>query len=216
MSDRFTSERQLGQKALQNSSQAYDKQLLSKIGGPNTPTRTTAPPLPSGNSQDPAADTHASSHKLNGQLKPLTVPATSPGYSGWRSPGFDSADSYRSRYGSISTPGPLDETSSQHRGSYDHSIFSDPEFVGMEENGMRDLNINERSPAESEDYQLGPKGGLKRRASSPPSEAARDDRPIPTGHNDLYHPNARQSELHSFAFSVNPKLTVLRWVRKPT
>jgi hypothetical protein len=125
MSDRFTSERQLGQKALQNSSQAYDKQLLSKIGGPNTPTRTTAPPLPSGNTQDPAADAHASSHKLNGQLKPLTVPATSPGYSGWRSPGFDSADSYRSRYGSISTPGPLDETSSQHRGSYDHSIFSE-------------------------------------------------------------------------------------------
>lgn len=192
MGDRFTSERQLGQKALQNSSQAYDKQLLSKIGGPNTPTRTTAPPLPSGNSQDPAADTHASSHKLNGQLKPLTVPATSPGYSGWRSPGFDSADSYRSRYGSISTPGPLDETSSQHRGSYDHSIFSDPEFVGMEENGMRDLNINERSPAESEDYQLGLKGGLKRRASSPPSEAARDDRPIPTGHNDLYHRRSQQ------------------------
>ncbi|KAI4950555.1 hypothetical protein J4E91_004440 [Alternaria rosae] len=189
---RFTSERQLGQKALQNSSQAYDKQLLSKIGGPNTPTRTTAPPLPSGSIQDPAADTHASSHKLNGQLKPLTVPTTSPGYSGWRSPGFDSADSYRSRYGSISTPGPLDETSSQHRGSYDHSIFSDPDFVGMEENGMRDLNINERSPAESEDYQLGPKGGLKRRASSPPSEAARDDRPIPTGHNDLYHRRSQQ------------------------
>ncbi|CAN9406673.1 unnamed protein product [Alternaria alternata] len=190
---RLTSERQLGHKAVQNSSHAYDKQLLSKIGGPNTPTRTTASSISSASTHDPAAsDTHVPSHKLSGQLKPLTVPTISPSYNGWRSPGFDSAESQRARYGSISTPGPLDETSSQHRGSYDHSIFSDPEFGGMEENGMRDLNINERSPAESEDYQLGPKGGLKRRASSPPSEAARDDRPIPSGHNDLYHRRSQQ------------------------
>jgi hypothetical protein len=209
MSHRLTSERQLGQKALQNSSHAYDKQLLSKIGGPNTPTRTTAPPLSSGSTHDPVtADTHASPHNLNGQLKPLTVPTISPGYNGWRSPGFDSAESQRSRYGSISTPGPLDETSSQHRGSYDHSIFHDPEFGGMEENGMRDLNINERSPAESEDYQLGPKGGLKRRASSPLTEAARDDRPTPTGHNDLYHRRSQQT-------LVNRNFTASRFQSNP-
>ena len=188
---RFTSERQLGQKALQNSSQAYDKQLLSKIGGPSTPTRTTAPPLSTSSTQDPIADPHTSIHKHGNQLKPLTVPAISPGYNGFRSPIFDPAEPSRPRYGSISTPGPLDDACSTHRGSYDHTIFSDPEF-GMEENGMRDLNINERSPAESEDYQLGLKGGLKRRASSPPSEAARDDRPIPTGHNDLYHRRSQQ------------------------
>lgn len=207
---RFTSERQLGQQALQILSHAYDKQLLSKIGGPNTPTRTTAPPL-SSSAQDSATDTHASLHKLNGQLKPLSVPdrlhssldspapkwlpsgAISPGYSGFRSPGFDtvSAESHRGRFGSICTPGPLDDTSSQHRGSYDHSIFPDHDF-GMEENGMRELNINDRSPAESEDYQSGPKGGLKRRASSPPSEAAREDRPTTSGHNDLYHRRSAQ------------------------
>ncbi|KAJ4365277.1 hypothetical protein N0V83_008896 [Neocucurbitaria cava] len=205
---RFTSERQLGQKALQNSSHAYDKQLLSKIGGPNTPTRTTAPPL-SSSAQDSATDTHASLHKLNGQLKPLSVPdrlypsldspaskwppsgALSPGYNGLRSPILDSSsvESHRSRFGSISTSGPLDEVSSQHRGSYDHGIFSD---FGMEENGMRELNINDRSPSESEDYQLGPKGGLKRRASSPPSEAAREDRPTTSGHTDLYHRRSAQ------------------------
>ncbi|KAH7360005.1 hypothetical protein BKA66DRAFT_426258 [Pyrenochaeta sp. MPI-SDFR-AT-0127] len=204
------SERQLGQQALQILSHAYDKQLLSKIGGPNTPTRTTAPPL-SSSAQDSATDTHASLHKLNGQLKPLSVPdrlhssldspapkwlpsgAISPGYSGFRSPGFDtvSAESHRGRFGSICTPGPLDDTSSQHRGSYDHSIFPDHDF-GMEENGMRELNINDRSPAESEDYQSGPKGGLKRRASSPPSEAAREDRPTTSGHNDLYHRRSAQ------------------------
>lgn len=207
---RFTSERQLGQKALQSSSHAYDKQLLSKIGGPNTPTRTTAPPL-SSSTQDAATDAHASLHKLNGQLKPLSVPdrlyssldspapkwtpsgAASPGYNGFRSPVFDSGsvESHRGRFGSISTPGPLDETQPQHRGSYDHSIFSDHDF-GMEENGIRELNINDRSPAESEDYQLGPKGGLKRRASSPPSEAAREDRPTTSGRTDLYHRRSAQ------------------------
>jgi hypothetical protein len=211
MNHRFTSERQLGHQALQNSSHAYDKQLLSKIGGPNTPTRTTAPPLGPSSTQDSATDSHASLHKLNGQLKPLSVPdrlhpnpdsstpkwppsgAISPGYTGFRSPIFDpgSVESHRARYGSISTPGPLDEVPSQHRGSCDHSIFSDPDF-NMEENGMRELNINDRSPAESEEYQLGPKGGLKRRASSPPTEAARDDRPTTSGHADLYHRRSQQ------------------------
>lgn len=210
MTPRFTSERQLGQKALQHSSHAYDKQLLSKIGGPNTPTRTTAPQL-SCSAQDPSTDTHHSLHTLNGQLKPLSVPdrlhptldspgpkwppsgAISPGYNGFRSPvfGAGSLESHRERFGSISTPGPLDEPSSQHRGSYDHSIFSDHEF-GMEENGLRELNINDRSPVGSEDYHSGPKGGLKRRASSPPSEAAREDRPTTAGHTDLYHRRSAQ------------------------
>ncbi|OAK95819.1 hypothetical protein IQ06DRAFT_55280 [Phaeosphaeriaceae sp. SRC1lsM3a] len=205
---RFTSERQLGDQALQSSSHAYDKQLLSKIGGPNTPTRTTAPPH-SSSAQD-SSDSNSSFHKLNG-LKPLSVPdrlqssldspapkwppsgAISPGYSGFRSPIFEanSVDLHRGRFGSISTPGPLDETSSQHRGSYDHSIFSENEF-GMDENGMRDLNINERSPAGSEEYHLGPKGCLKRRASSPPSEAAREDRPTTSGNTDLYHRRSAQ------------------------
>lgn len=208
MDCRFTSERQLGQQALQSSSHAYDKQLLSKIGGPNTPTRANAPPL-SSSAQD-SSDAHPPLHKLN-SLKPLSVPdrlhpaldspaskwppsgAISPGYPGFRSPIFDSSsnDSHRGRFGSISTPGPFDETSSQHRGSYDHSIFSEQEFA-MEENGMRELNISDRSPAESDEYHLGPKGGLKRRASSPPLEAAREDRPTTSGPSDLYHRRSAQ------------------------
>ncbi|KZM25249.1 metal ion binding [Ascochyta rabiei] len=202
---RLTSERQLGQKALDHSSQAYDKQLLSKIGGPNTPTRTTAPPL-SSSAQDPPADAYA--HKLNGQqLKPLSVPdrlhpdspafkwpqcgAISPGYTGFRSPVFEGPDAHRARYGSISTPGPLDENPPHHRGSYDHSIFSDHEF-GMEENGMRNLNIDDRSPAGSDEYHMCQKAGLKRRASSPPPEAVRDDRPTTGGNPDLYHRRSAQ------------------------
>lgn len=62
----------------------------------------------------------------------------------------------------------------------------------MEESGMRDLNINDRSPPGSEEYQTGPKGGLKRRASSPPSEAAREDRPTASGNTDLYHRRSAQ------------------------
>jgi hypothetical protein len=224
---RFTSERNLGHQTLRSSSNAYDKQLLSKIGGPNTPTKSNAP---SSNSQE-LADNHPSLHKLN-SLKPLSVPdrnlhptldspatkwppsgALSPGYPGFRSPVFDSSsvDSHRSRFGSISTPGPLDDTSSQHRGSYDHSIFSDHEF-GMEDNGMRELNINDRSPAESEEYQLGPKGGLKRRASSPPSEAARKDRPSTSGNTDLYHRRSAQM----LALPGRPRLIVVSFVNGPT
>ncbi|KAF2709306.1 hypothetical protein K504DRAFT_476657 [Pleomassaria siparia CBS 279.74] len=210
---RFTSERQLGQKALETSSHAYDKSLLSRIGGPNTPTRTTAPPLLSTSAQEIATGSHTSFSKLNGQLKPLSVPdrlhpsldspvsrwppsgAISPGYSGFRSPVYESgsADSHPRRFGSISTTGAYEDSlpSQQHRGSYDHSMFQDPEF-GMEDNGMRDLNINDRSPAGSEEYQTGPTAGIKRRASSPPSEAAREDRPTTGGNTDLYHRRSAQ------------------------
>ncbi|KAJ4294262.1 hypothetical protein N0V90_007952 [Kalmusia sp. IMI 367209] len=207
---RFTSERQLGQGLLETSSHAYDKQLLSKIGGPNTPTRTTAPPLPA-SSQESAPNVHTAFSKLNGQLKPLSVPerlqsaldspvsrwppsgAVSPGYSGFRSPVFDaaSADAHPRRFGSMSTPG-LDDTSSLHRGSYDHSMFTTESEFSMEESGMRDLNINDRSPAGSDEYHPGLKGGLKRRASSPPSEAAREDRPTAGGNTDLYHRRSAQ------------------------
>lgn len=206
MSHRFTSEKQLGQKALDHSSHAYDKQLLSKIGGPNTPTRTAAPPL-SSSAQDSPADPPA--QKLNGhQLKPLSVPdrlhpespaakwpqsgAISPGYTGFRSPVFDGPDAQRGRFGSISTPGPLDENLPLHRGSYDHSFFSDHEFCGMEENGMRNLNIDDRGPAGPEEFHMQQKGGLKRRASSPPPEAVRDDRPTTSGTHDLYHRRSAQ------------------------
>lgn len=57
---------------------------------------------------------------------------------------------------------------------------------------MRDLNINDRN---SEEYQAG-KAGQKRRASSPPSEAGREDRPTPaaggSNANDLYHRRSAQ------------------------
>jgi hypothetical protein len=187
MDNRFTSERQLGQHTVHTSSQAYDKQLLSKIGGPNTPRRTNAPPQSSAHE---SIDSRPHLRMLNG-LKPLSTPdrrnsnldspgvkwppsrAMSPSHSGFRSPILDSTsvDSQRSPFGSISTHRPLDDIHIQHRGSYDHSIFPNHDF-SMEEKQMRNLNINDRSLANSEDYQSGPNGGLKRRASSPPLDVS--------------------------------------------
>ncbi|CAI6338595.1 unnamed protein product [Periconia digitata] len=207
---RFTSEQKLGIGALKSSSRSYDQQLLAKIGGPNTPTRTIAPPL-STSAQEPASNAQSPFSKRNGQLKPLNVPdrlqpsidspvsrwppsgAISPGFTGFRSPVYDSGstDAHTRRFGSVSTPGTMDDAASLRRGSYEPSIFSESDFI-MEENGMRDLNINDRSPAASEDYQTGPNGGLKRRASCSPSEAARDDRPTGGGNSDLYHRRSAQ------------------------
>ncbi|KAF2142437.1 uncharacterized protein K452DRAFT_18816 [Aplosporella prunicola CBS 121167] len=207
------SERQLGQRSLENSSQAYDKQLLSKIGGPNTPTRGPAAGFLSTSAQEAASSPHTTLSKLNGQLKPLSMPerrmnsvdlsatsrwppssgAISPGQTTFRSPIYDPAtvgdhNPAPRPYGSISGLSAYDDAAS-HRGSYDHGVFLDPDFA-MEENGMRDLNLNDRSPAGSEEYQLSGQGGLKRRASSPPTEAAREDRP--SGGNDLYHRRSAQ------------------------
>ncbi|KAK7532430.1 uncharacterized protein J3D65DRAFT_105893 [Phyllosticta citribraziliensis] len=205
---RLQSERQLGQRSLEDSSQAYDKQLLSKIGGPNTPTRSSGSGFLSTSAQETSTSPHNTLSKLNGQLKPLSMPerrmnsidlsaagwppssgGISPGQTGFRSPIYGPAPSEHPRpYGSVSGPAGYDEPHS-HRGSYDHTVFLEPDFA-MEENGMRDLNLNDRSPAGSDEYQLSSHGGLKRRASSPPSEAAREDRP--SGGNDLYHRRSAQ------------------------
>ena len=118
----------------------------------------------------------------------------SPGFSGFRSPVIEpgSAEPHRGRFGSISIPGTFDDSTSSrhHRGSYDHGMFSEAEFA-MEDSGMRDLNINDRS-AGLEEYQMGSKAGIKRRASSPPSEATREDRPTAGGNTDLYHRRSAQ------------------------
>lgn len=207
---RLQSERQLGQRSLENSSQAYDKQLLSKIGGPNTPTRGggAAPAnYLSSSGQEPSTSPHNSLSKLNGQLKPLSMPerlhnsidspktavwpqssVVSPGQSGFRSPVYEpnSAETSSRRISNISMLGGLDQS-----GSYEQGVFMDQDFA-MDDNGMRDLNINDRSPSASDDYQGASKAGSKRRASSPPSEAAREDRPIGSGSNDLYHRRSQQ------------------------
>ncbi len=67
----------------------------------------------------------------------------------------------------------------------------------MEENGLRGLDIQDRAYAESDNYPP----GSKRRASSPPSEATREDRPTTSGRNDLYHRRSAQTLVNRTATS---------------
>ncbi|KAK5157603.1 hypothetical protein LTR04_005428 [Oleoguttula sp. CCFEE 6159] len=181
-----------GQRSLEDSSQAYDKQLLSRIGGPNTPTRTSGHALLSSGAQEGTPGSQ------RGPLRPLSMPerrhtsgdsqafrwpsmpssgTVSPGY---RSPTFDQSamEHARSRL----------DCSNSYRGSYEQNVFMDREYP-TEESAMRDLNINDRSPS-ADDYQAIAKAGLKRRASSPQREPSREERSSVSsmsGHADLYH-----------------------------
>jgi hypothetical protein len=67
----------------------------------------------------------------------------------------------------------------------------DSEFTHMDESGLRELNIHDRSPSAGDSEPLGVKG-QKRRASSPPSDGAREDR-ASGGGNDLYHRRSVQA-----------------------
>lgn len=199
---RLQSERQLEQTSLKDSSQAYDKSLLSRIGGPNTPKRLSLTYSP----QETAQLAHAESERRNGQLRPLSMPerrhnssdspgssrwppsmpssgAISPSFAGFFEPGMPDSNRTNVRNGSLTF-----EDSASQRGSYDHNMFVNEEFP-MEEGGMRELNISDRSPG-SEEFMLGAKSGIKRRASSPPREPTREERSSvgsAAGQHDLYH-----------------------------
>ena len=199
------------QTTLGKSSHDYDKHLLSRIGGPNTPKRQSLS-YSSGNAQETSQLAQAEHERRNSQLRPLTMPERhrhasngsidSPASSRWptsalpssgaMSPGFAgyweqvAQDGVRgpTRQGSLA----FDESAS-HRGSYDHSMFVHDEFP-MDDTQMNSLNLQDRSPG-SEDL----KSGTKRRASSPPRDAAREDRSSvssASGHNDLYHRRSMQ------------------------
>lgn len=66
-------------------------------------------------------------------------------------------------------------TSRSQRGSYDHAIFTDQdhEFPPEENNGLRNLNLAD--PYHQLERKVS-RQGMKRRALSPPSETARDER----------------------------------------
>ena len=190
------SETQLGQRALHSSAQAYDKQLLSRIGGPNA-----------------NANANRSYNKFASQLKPLSMPehryssldsprskwtsapssAISPSTL-FRSPLFEHNPldtPFPSRHNSAATVDGFDDSvlnGHSQRSSVDQGIFLDPD---LEETGVRDLTINDRSPSAGDEAQYGVKG-IKRRASSPPVDALRDDRASGSGH-DLYHRRSVQA-----------------------
>ncbi|KAI5359789.1 putative Zinc finger C2H2-type [Septoria linicola] len=187
---RLHGERHLEQRTLEASSNTYDKQLLSRIGGPNgppTPKRTSLS-YSAGNMQETARLAHAETERRNSQLlRPLTMPerpqqssldspassrwppsgAISPGFTGfWAEHGSSEHNRFQpSRHSSITF-----EDSISQRGSYDASMYMHEDL--MEDRHMRDLNLQDRSPG-SDDYA---RTGQKRRASSPPRDLSREDR----------------------------------------
>ncbi|CAK4033364.1 hypothetical protein DOTSEDRAFT_75929 [Lecanosticta acicola] len=207
---RLQGEKQLEQKTLEASSNTYDKQLLSRIGGPNggppTPKRTSI----SYGMQETAQLAHAEAERRNSQLRPLSMPERrqqssldSPSSSRWPSsgaisPGFNAKfwpehgpsdhstttiNTAPTRHGSLT----FDDSVSQ-RGSYDQSMFMSEDL--NEDGPMSNLNIHDRSPGSSEEFQPAARAGTKRRASSPPREGLREERSSVSsapGHSDLYH-----------------------------
>lgn len=249
MLSRLHGERPLERRNLQSSSNAYDKQLLSRIGRPNTPPRT----MPVGvlgqeaspTSRIPFSQPGAHPHKANslstsdGSSDPVSRWVSSPqsasispgqlssaastrSYMDFRSPSYDSnapssaidSERYahvrncggRSGSGSINFDDALRLASRSNRGSYDQSVFAeqDTDFP-METGGMRQLHIDDRTPAGSEGNSPGSKVGVKRK---PSREALRDDKaPLQAANlsNDLYHRRAsghlcptRASPVHRF------------------
>ncbi|KAK5709245.1 hypothetical protein LTR17_019970, partial [Elasticomyces elasticus] len=186
-SHRLQSERQLELRTLEASSNMYDKQLLSRIGGPNTPKHLPVS-HPTG-LPDAAQLFHSDGERRNSQLRPLSGPerrhtasdsfdspagsrwpasgGASPGFSGWGDSSIHDRGP-RVRHGSIAF-----DDSLSHGDSYDHSMFINEDV--MEDGQMGNLNIHDRRPSGLDDlFQL--KTGTKRRASSPPREATREQR----------------------------------------
>ncbi|KAK1816465.1 hypothetical protein LTR12_009147 [Friedmanniomyces endolithicus] len=230
---RLQSERQLEQRTLEASSNTYDKQLLSRIGGPNTPKRQSvshSPGLP-----DAGQHPQCESEGRSGQLRTLSVPerrhiashsVDSPARSRWplsggASPSYstfwvehgrrDTSRGPSTRHGSIA----YDDAVS-HRNSFDHSMLVNEDV--MEEDQMGNLNIHDRSSSGSDDFQ--PKTGTKRRASSPPRERAREQGSSirsASGHNEVFrraippHQHSPMSRFHpnhssiSSASSLGPR-----------
>lgn len=184
VSHRLQSERQLEQRSLSTSSQAYDRNLLSKIGGPNTPNRLSL----SGAAETSGAVSPGADSGAENSARHLSTSSSS--HSERRHPSVDSS-TFRWSVSSAVSPGPFRnpnfnpensrptalrhssfqfDDSSSHRGSYDQSMFLNEEF-STEEGQMKDLNLNDR-----DEFQLGAKPGMKRRASSPHRDSLREDR----------------------------------------
>jgi hypothetical protein len=118
--------------------------------------------------------------------------------------------------GRASLSGPhlaTDDTSSlpsrSHRGSYDQqACLTEPETdFPMEETGvLRKLNLSDRTPPHNTYRQPHSKQqGLKRRALSPPSDAARDDKAPTTSASQVSDLNQRAGTGHSWPRSPNPR-----------
>lgn len=182
----------MGQIALENSSQAYDKQQLSKIGGPKAPSTGSVPSsnpesLPKLSLAASAPNSHVDSLPFLGHRQVPTetterwpAPRAPSDASNAGNPAFEASAASGGRKHSHGNASSGDETMAMLRpreDSSDHGVFPESE-LSLNENSMRELKIEDRRSPVLEDYHVSSSGALKRRASSPPSEASRDDRSV--------------------------------------
>lgn len=183
----------MGQRALERSSHAYDKQLLSRIGGPhNSPRAGGGLPTGLGN-EESASGPQNTFEKVNGQAKALTMPdrrrssvevrwksgsqsssAVSPGATVLRSPISDQGIEQMQphRFDILATPTMMEDPGRSHRDCYDQAMFDYPAPRG----GMQEFKNHDRSPSIVEDYQQNARIGQKRRAVSQLNESVLDPR----------------------------------------
>ena len=144
----------------------------------------------------PSATSDNLSRWVSSPLSGGASPGSRPGwrdYMDYRSPSSESAStslvldpelflqSRSSGKQSVTGAYPInDDSTSQasrsQRGSYDHTMYADPdhELPGEENGGFRNLNLNTQQHHLLE--RKASRQGMKRRALSPPSEVARDDK----------------------------------------
>lgn len=202
---KLQSEKQMGQKTLEKSSQAYDKHLLSRIGGPRTPPLKSAD-SPIGSTNE---DTPSSANKARGgQLRPLAMPERRYSEMDTRSPqqwASTRATAATAPQSSVLSPGISARRSPQLEdgAQIDRplALARQNSFVKLEESSMPGRLIHRNSyegvfhdselsaaqspamqqlnishsPADTEDYQ-NIRTGQKRRAQSPPGDAILDPR----------------------------------------
>lgn len=139
----------MGQKTLERSSQAYDKQLLSRIGGPRTPPLRSADSPATSTANE---DTPMSGHKVakGGHLRPLAMPerrysdmdTRSPHATNWQAM---QAPTNTAPQSSVLSPGisgmrsPISEDGHGMERSLSHSINRPPtttSFIKTEEPSM--------------------------------------------------------------------------------
>ena len=259
---RLQGERPLEQRNLHDSSQAYDKQQLLRIGKPKTPPGTFGPGSVDASPKSKDSDFRLGKHP--NQLKSLTFSerslstssdspfkAGSPFNNRWGnssqsavvSPGLISSAAHAKSYMDLRSPSQsssvlssaneserfahvrrgsrrsesngsilmgLDDASSvasqSNRGSYDHTIFSEPDsdFPMEETGGMRQLHLDDRTPSSMNVHSPNFRAGIKRRASSPPPEGSHEDKaPLQTigGSSELYQ---RRTSGHLVANRASP------------
>jgi len=210
---RLQGERQLEQRTLEESSNSYDKHLLSRIGGPSgndVPKRLSVSFSP-GSVHDSPGHSRYETERRNLSLRPLVLPdlpsssdspvstrwplsETSPGSMG---PSSEHGSLESSRMQTRNCSLTFDDSASSHRGSYDHSMFD------VEDGQMGVLNPHERMPR-SDEFYSNLKAGTKRRACSPPGEATREERSSVGSASGQSGENASRKPIQPFSSKGSP------------